>query len=105
MVDFSKEALPFFNDFFTARFNDCHNIPQCPGRNLRIVITQQAFSRARNPDFRGISTGRSLRNMDVNRFQQVALVRPELHPIRTNLKNLRHCQILPLARIGESGAP
>ena len=105
MADFSKEALPFFHDFLAAGFNDGHNITQRPRWDLRIIIAQQAFPCPCNPDFCGVAAGSSLWNMDVNRFQRVVFIRPEIHPIWTDSKNLRHCQIPLLAKIGESGVP
>jgi len=67
MVDFSEELQPFFNDLFTSGLNNGHDVPQNVGRNLRIIVAQEAFARLRDPDFCGIAARRSLRNMNVYR--------------------------------------
>ena len=55
------------------------------GRYLGIVIAQIALSGSCYPYFRGVGTGRPLRHMDMDRFQRLVLVGPEIDPVRAYL--------------------
>ena len=98
-VNFAEEILPLHDNFRCTRFDDRHDIAEYARRNFRVIIAEQASSRLGDPDFCRVSSGTSFGNMDMNRLQRVILVRPEINPVRTDLKNLRHRQILLLPRI------
>lgn len=57
-------------------------------------ILQLSIPRAGDPYFGGVCGRGTLRDMNMNWFQRITFVRPEIGPIRANLKNLRHCQSL-----------
>ena len=99
IVDFAKEILPLHDNLRCTRFDDRHDIAEYTRRNFRVVIAEQASSHLGDPHFCRVSRGTSFGNMDMNRLQRVIFVRPEINPVRTDLKNLRHRQILLLLRI------
>ena len=89
---FAKIVQPLANDFVASCFQYFHDIAQCLCRDLRIVVAQIAAAGLCNPDLCRIGRGRALRDVDVYRLKRIILIRPEVHPVSADLKNLRHGQ-------------
>ena len=93
---FAKESYPFFLNLCAARFNNLHNVFKCPFWDLRPVMAKNAFPCARNPNLGSPRARFTLGYVYVYGFQWVVFVRPEIYPIRADLKDLRHFQSLLL---------
>lgn len=94
--DLAEEVDPFLNDLSAPRLDDVHYIAQDSLRYLRIVVLRDTASGFCYPNLCCASARRSLGDVNVDWFKRVIFVCPEIHPIRANLKNLRHFLSLPL---------
>ena len=91
---------PFGDDLNAAGFQNRRNVAQGALGNAGIVIAHITAACRCDPDFGGVAGRCALRNVDVDRFEGIPLVGPEINPVRADLKDLRHCQS-PLP--GQSG--
>ena len=48
---------------------------------MRIIVAKQTMSGAGNPDFSGICSRRTFRNMDMYGFKRFILICPEIYPV------------------------
>ena len=101
-MNLTEILFPFCDDFVASGLDDFHNVPQSPLRNLGPVVTQITLSCGGDPDFSSAAGRRAFRNMNVNRFQWITFIGPEINPVRADFKNLRHCQSHLPAQTGES---
>ena len=102
---FSKERRPLLYDLAAPGLDDPQDIPQDTIWNLRVVVAQQTFPRLCDPHLCRVGRRCALCHMDMDRLQRVALIGPEVYPIRADFKNLRHVQSLPAAQIPGSDGP
>ena len=99
----AKEVSPFLDDLCTAGLDDFHYVPQGALGDAGVVVAQIALASFGDPNFRGVSVGRTLAHVDVDRFQGGAFIGPEEHPVGADLKDLRHGRSPPPGRIAKSG--
>ena len=92
VMRFAEIVHPLENDFVASCFQYFHNVAQCFCGDLRISMAQVAATRPCNPNLRCICRGSAFRDVDVYRLQRIILICPKVHPVPTNLKNLRHGQ-------------
>ena len=65
----AKEVSPFLDDLCTAGLDDFHDVPQGALGDAGVVVAQIALASFGDPNFRGVSVGRTLAHVDVDRFQ------------------------------------
>ena len=92
----AKVLNPFGDDFVASRFNDTYNVSQYMLWHMGIIIAYQAIAGLCNPYLRCVFRWFPFRNMHVDRLERFVLVCPEIDPVRSDLKDLRHFQT-PLA--------
>ena len=79
-------------------FDDAHDVSQNTLRDLGGVVAEQALSCLGDPDLCPVCRGSSLCHMDVYRLQRHIFVGPKIHPIWSDLKDLRHVQSPPAGK-------
>lgn len=92
----------FIQNLYTPGLNDPQDIPKNTVRYLEIIVIQQTLPDFRDPNLCGVSRRRTLCYMDVNRPQGTIFICPEVRPVGSNLKDLRHVQSLPTGKIQRS---
>lgn len=97
----TEVSSPLCDNLLTSGLNDHHYIPKRLRRDLGIVVAQIAAAGSRDPDFGCFRRWRSLGYVDMDRLQRVIFIGPEVNPVRTDFKNLRHCRSLPPGQTGE----
>lgn len=70
----AEEGSPLLNDLVASGFDNHHDIAQSSGGNLGIVVAQVAAAGSGDPDLRGVGSGRTLGDMDVDRLQGVIFI-------------------------------
>ena len=89
IADAPKVVQPAGFDVLGAGLNDSHDIAEKPLRDAGLVVAEVALARGSQPDLRGIGVG-LFGNVDVNGFQRVIFVGPEINGVWPDLKDLRH---------------
>ena len=92
---FSKERRPLLHDLAAPGLDDPQDIPQDTIWNLRVVVAQQPFPRLCHPHLCRVGRRCALCHMDMDRLQRVALIGPEVYPIRADFKKLEACSKPP----------
>jgi hypothetical protein len=69
-----KLRIPLIEDYVAVRFDIPDHVAQSLLGDAGIVVAQQRFSGACDPDFRGCGRGFPLRNVHMHRFQGIALI-------------------------------
>lgn len=85
------EPLPL--NVFVSCFDSCDDQAELTARNMGPIVRKQAVASTREPDLGRVFARPSFRDMNMNGFQWVALVCPEIDNEGPNPKNLRHGQI------------
>jgi hypothetical protein len=95
----TKMVKPAVGNLGASGFNNPDDVLKGLFRNLALIVCDDSFSSARNPNLCPVDHGLTFCHVNMDGFQRSALVRQEVNPVRANFKNLRHCQILPPAKI------
>lgn len=93
---------PISHNLTAIRFYDFHNSIEYFLWYSGIIIAQEGLPSACNPNLCSIWCCPSFRNMNMNRFQGIILVGPEVNRIRSDFKLLRHTRLLRLGKIRAS---
>jgi hypothetical protein len=99
VVRIAKESDPLLHYLCAPRFNNPQDITQYRLWDLRMVIAQKTFPCLCNPNLSAVGCRFALRDVDVYRLQRLIFIGPEIYPVGTDLKDLRHGRILPAAKI------
>ena len=81
VADLSKVVQPFGLDLRAPSLNNGSNITQHMSWDLRVVVTEKTFPGLGDPQFRGVSTGRALADMDMDRLDRSSLGHLEKYPV------------------------
>ena len=83
-------GLPLLDDLPAPRLDNSHDVSQGLTGKPGVVVREVALFRAGQPDFCGGGGRRALADVNVDGLEGLAFSRPELHPVGSDFKNLRH---------------
>ena len=90
VFDLAEVGEPFADDVAAVGLNDPQKITQNRGGDHRVVVAEEGFSAAGDLHLCPVCCGPALRNVDMDRLQEVVLIGPEVDDVGPDPKNLRH---------------
>ena len=90
VFDLAEVGEPLVDDVAAVGLDDPHKVAQNGGRDHRVVVAKEGPAGSGDPYLGPVCRGPALRDVDMDRFQRVVLVGPEVDDIGPDPKNLRH---------------